>query len=107
MFLNHLLKSLRQYLLPPRVDEGPCSLLFSLLFQMPIPFQVQHVIHILDGKFHILMEAPDFLQGKKKNEKANDSVFQEPGGRCTKTIKIILQGFSTKNQKEQRKYSRL
>ena len=42
-------------------------LLLSFLFQVPIPLQIQNVIHILNGKLHILVQASNFLSCKIKS----------------------------------------
>lgn len=42
-------------------------LLLSLLFQVPIPLQIQNIIHILNSKLHILVQASNFLPGKIKS----------------------------------------
>ena len=41
-------------------------LLLSLLFQVPIPFQIQNIIHILNSKLYILVQASNHLPCKKK-----------------------------------------
>lgn len=40
---------------------------------------------------------------RKKNEKANDSVFQQIGGRRIKTVKIIMNYFYTENHNKHKK----
>lgn len=42
-------------------------LLLSLLFQVPIPLQIQNVIHILNSKLHVLVQASNFLPCKIKS----------------------------------------
>lgn len=42
-------------------------LLLSLLFQVPIPLQIQNIVHILNSKLHVLVQASNFLPCKIKS----------------------------------------
>lgn len=55
-------------------------LLLSLLFQVPIPFQIQNIIHILNSKLYILVQASNLLpcKNKNKNKKIRFQFTSEP-----------------------------